>query len=114
VERGEDSGLAIGRHTCGLVETRLAQQSDGQIAAFGNPAILCRDGRLVDPFLELPNGVDVALFNLRADAIAVVGRGPRPLCPNSGGRARSGSLEERSSVHVIVIAVKSAGYNPKA
>ena len=65
----------------------------------------------MDPFLEPPNGFVVALFNLCADAIQVVWRAPRALRPSDSGRARGGSLEESSSGHELLIAVKSARYN---
>src|SRR5207247_2021233 len=111
VEGGEDAGLAIGRDSGGVVETRRAQQPNGQLATFGNTAILRSDGRLVDPFLEPPNGLVVARFNLRAETIQVVCCGPSALRPSDSGRARGGSLEESSSVHGLLIAVKSARYN---
>ena len=111
VECREDARLAVRRDARGVIETSVAQQADGEIAAFGNAAILRRDGRLVDPFLEPPNGIVVMLFNLRSDAIQLDWGGPGTLGPSDGGCARGSSLKESSPVHVLLIAPKSAGYN---
>ena len=65
----------------------------------------------MNPVLEPINGLVVALFNLGPDVIQVVWSGPRTLQPRDGGCARGGSLEESSSGHGLLIAVKSARYN---
>ena len=57
LQRGEDAGLTIGRRPRRAFETGLAQQPDRQVAAFGNPAVLRRDGWLADPGLEPSDGL---------------------------------------------------------
>jgi hypothetical protein len=68
VQRGEYAGVAVGGHPRRGLEAGLAGQADHRVAALLHPAVLGRDGGLLDPVAQALEAFVVALLDLGRDA----------------------------------------------
>src|SRR6266700_7199292 len=103
IERGENSGLAVGRNFGDFTKSGFAEETHREVAAFADTPILRRNGWLVNPLLQSLHRFVMLLGDLREDwfEIFVV----RDCCGCCGMRqcksCRAGccALKEGSSVH---------------
>ena len=101
VERGEDTGLAVGGNFRDAVEAGVAQHAHGEVAAFVHAAVLGGNRRLANPLLQALHGFVVALFDflLHGGEIGNVGGRERGSGEGERGGAGGGGLKKGSSVH---------------
>ena len=100
VERREDAGLAVGRYFGDLPESGVAQQPHRELAPLVHAAVLGRDRRLADPFLQALHRLVVTLFDLGEHGREIIAVSDRRAarqgeCHRSGRRV----LEESSAIH---------------
>src|SRR5260370_42565799 len=82
-----------------LADAGVAQQAHGEVAPVRHPAILRRDGRLLDPLLKPAYGFVVMFLDLSLDGLEIARiRAAHPPCGGEHGGSRSGPLEKSPSI----------------
>ena len=94
VERGEDSGMAVGRDFGHLVEAGVAQHAHHHVAAFGHAAIFGGDGGLANPVLQPVDGFVVMLVDFGLNGLQIGGSAAEARRERARSRPRPGRYVE--------------------
>src|SRR5436853_3876291 len=105
VELREYTRLAVSRDPSHFGESRLAEESHGEIAAFAHSAVFGGDRRLFDPFLEPLYGFAVTFLYLGANSAQIGVICPRAARQRKGGRSGRGASKEVSPLHQVLLFV---------
>jgi len=91
IERGKDSGLAVGGNFRDLLEACIAKHLHGELATFVHSAILRGNRGLLDPRLEPEQGFVMPLGDLRTYGAQIIFGGSEPMWSHCARGADVGS-----------------------